>query len=218
MVKSAYISWGYLVRKSIANYLDIDSSELSIGFYISPTTQNAEIFFVEKLENGAGYCNFLSGRKYHEIPQKAIIDPLNEGGVIYEQLISGEHSLECSTSCYDCIRDYSNQFIHGQLDWRLGLDIARLSMNKDACVDFTVEYWRSYITSTIIPFLTNKGYIVRFEGNVLEATNDNCAIMVTHPLWSEIFIRKIKKGVTDNVKVINIIDLTKNMPIGNTIA
>ena len=218
LVKSAYISWGYLVRKSIANYLDIDSSELSIGFYISPTTQNAEIFFVEKLENGAGYCNFLSGRKYHEIPQKAIIDPLNEGGVIYEQLISKEHSSECSTSCYDCIRDYSNQFIHGQLDWRLGLDIARLSMNKDACVDFTIEYWRSYITSTIIPFLTNKGYIVRFEGNVLEATKDNCVIMVTHPLWSEVFIRKIKKGVTDNVKVINIIDLTKNMPIGNTIA
>lgn len=112
LVRSAYMSWGYLVRKAIASYLDIDSSELSVGFYISPITQKAEVFFVKKLENGAGYCNFLSGRKYRDIPQQAIINPLNLGGAIYEQLVSEEHADECTTSCYDCIRGYSNQSVH----------------------------------------------------------------------------------------------------------
>lgn len=214
LVKSAYISWGYLVRKSIANYLDIDSSELSIGFYISPKTQNAEVFFVEKLENGAGYCNFLSGRRYNEIPKNAIIKPLNAGGVIYEQLVDEKHSLECSTSCYDCIRDYSNQFVHTQLHWRLGLDLARLSMDTNAIVDFTVEYWKSYIGSIIIPFLKNKGYNVKFENNLLIGTNDgNSSIMVVHPLWSNYFIDKIKVNSSYDTQVINIIDLLKNMPI-----
>ena len=53
-IRSAFISWGYLVRKAVASYLDIDSSELSVGYYITPKTKRAEVFFVEKLENGAG--------------------------------------------------------------------------------------------------------------------------------------------------------------------
>lgn len=34
-VRAAFLSWGYLVRKTISHYLDIDSSELTIGFYIN---------------------------------------------------------------------------------------------------------------------------------------------------------------------------------------
>ena len=60
-VRAAFLSWGFLARKAVSSYLDIDSSELTVGYYISPKTQKAEIFFVERLENGAGYCNFLWG-------------------------------------------------------------------------------------------------------------------------------------------------------------
>lgn len=77
-VRAAFLSWGYLVRKAISSYLDIDASELNVGYFISPTTHKAEVFFVEKLENGAGYCNFLSGRLYKEIPLKAIVEPLTK--------------------------------------------------------------------------------------------------------------------------------------------
>ena len=41
------------------------------------------MFFVEKLESGAGYCNYLSGRRYSDVPLKAIIEPLVKGGDIY---------------------------------------------------------------------------------------------------------------------------------------
>ena len=85
-VRAAFLSWGYLVRQAISSYLDIDASELNVGYFISPTTHKAEVFFVEKLENGAGYCNFLSGRRYKEIPLKAIVEPLTKGGDIYNFL------------------------------------------------------------------------------------------------------------------------------------
>lgn len=38
-VRAAFLSWGYLVRKTISHYLDIDSSELTVGFYIIPQTK-----------------------------------------------------------------------------------------------------------------------------------------------------------------------------------
>ncbi len=100
-IRVAYLPWGYLVRKAIASYLDIDFSELSVGFYITPQTKQAEVFFVEKLENGAGYCNYLSGRKYPDVPFKAIIELLLPNGDIYKHLVSEEHSRECTSSCYD---------------------------------------------------------------------------------------------------------------------
>ena len=61
------------MRRSVAGYLDIDTSELSIGYHISSITHKPEIFIVERLENGSGYCNYLSGRKYANVPLEAIV-------------------------------------------------------------------------------------------------------------------------------------------------
>lgn len=210
-VRSAYISWGYLVRKAVASYLDIDSSELSVGYYIAPGTQLAEVFFVEKLENGAGYCNYLSGRRYEDVPQKAIIEPLLPGGEIYEHLVDKEHSTECTTSCYDCIRDYSNQSVHGLLDWRLGLDLARLANDKKAKIDFSVDYWREHLNSTIESFLTSRGYDVRREEGTLLANNmDGDSIIVVHPFWSEEYVDNLIERIGGNPKTISVCGLVSN--------
>ena len=195
-VRSAFLSWGYLVRKAVASYLDIDSSELSVGFYITPQTKQAEVFFVEKLENGAGYCNYLSGRRFKDVPQKAIIDPLLPGGDIYEHLVSEDHLRECASSCYDCIRDYSNQSVHGLLDWRLGLDLARLAADENTMIDFTSEYWKGHLETTIRSMLTSRGYEVSTEEGTLHAVNsDGSDIVVVHPFWSEDYINRIIERV-----------------------
>ena len=207
-IRSAFISWGYLVRKAVASYLDIDSSELSVGFYITPQTKQAEVFFVERLENGAGYCNYLSGRKYSDVPQKAIIDPLLPGGGIYEHLVSEEHASECATSCYDCIRDYSNQSAHGLLDWRLGLDLARLASDKDAVIDFTSDYWKDHIETTITSMLTSRGYTVETIAGTLHAVNsDGNNIIIVHPFWSEGYIDRIIEKIGGAPQPVSVIGL-----------
>jgi len=191
-IRSAFISWGYLVRKGVASYLDIDSSELSVGFYITPITRQAEVFFVEKLENGAGYCNYLSGRRYPEVPDEAILDPLLPGGDIYGHLVSEEHASECASSCYDCIRDYSNQSVHSLLDWRLGLDLARLAGDENAIVDFTVDYWKNHLDATITSVLESRGYIVKEVENTLLAANaDGDSLLVVHPFWSDSYVDEL---------------------------
>lgn len=195
-IRAAYLSWGYLVRKAIASYLDIDSSELSVGFYITPQTKQAEVFFVEKLENGAGYCNYLSGRKYPDVPFKAIIDPLLPNGDIYKHLVSEEHSRECTSSCYDCIRDYSNQFVHGLLNWRLGLDLAKLAADETAEIDFSASYWREYLDTTIRAMLSKRGFAVYDVEGTLRAINpEGYDILLVHPFWSEAYIDEIVEKV-----------------------
>lgn len=209
-VRAAFLSWGYLVRKAVSSYLDIDSSELNVGYYISPKTQKAEIFFVERLENGAGYCNYLSGRKYADTPQKAILAPLTEGGEIYNQLVNTKHRTECTSSCYDCIRDYSNQQYHSILDWRLGLDIARLANDSNARIDFTVDYWKDYVDVTFTNILKRQGFeIKRIDDTILATDIYGKQRCITHPLWSESFVNKIIGRLPGDVTPVSIIEISK---------
>lgn len=209
-VRAAFLSWGYLVRKTISHYLDIDSSELTVGFYIIPQTKKAEIFFVEQLENGAGYSNYLSGRRYKDVPHKAIILPLIEGGEIFEELTSRDHENDCTSSCYDCIRDYSNQSVHHLLDWRLGLDLARLAHDPKAKIDFTTSYWIDYINITIKNVLVKHGYTVELCDGTLIGTDpygENYCLV--HPLWSSRRISKFTGSLPGIYKALSVFDISK---------
>ena len=209
-VRAAFLSWGYLVRKSISSYLDIDASELNVGYFISPITHKAEVFLVERLENGAGYCNFLSGRRYKEIPFKAIVEPLTKGGSIYGFLCEEKHMNECTSSCYDCIRDFSNQSLHAVLDWRLGLDLGRLADNPRAVIGFNVEYWKGYISTTILNILKLQGYTATFKEGLITGTDQSGRkYCIVHPLWSKSYVNGIIDNMSGIVEPISIFDISK---------
>ena len=209
-VRAAFLSWGYLVRKAISSFMDIDSSELNVGFYIVPQTKKAEIFLVESLENGAGYCNFLSGRRYPDVPKEAIIEPLSVGGEIYNQLTSSEHQAGCTSSCYDCIRDYSNQNVHNILDWRLGLDIARLASDQNAVIDFSISYWYDYIFSTIKKMLGNNNYTVKEKlGTLIGKDPYGEDYILVHPLWSKKYVESLIYEVGNVYKPLSVFGITK---------
>lgn len=209
-VRSAFLSWGYLVRKSISSYLDIDVSELNVGYFISPSTHHAEVFLVERLENGAGYCNFLSGRRYKEIPYKAIVEPLTKGGIIYDFLCDDKHMNECTSSCYDCIRDFSNQSIHSILDWRLGLDLGRLADDPDSEIGFDVEYWKGYVSTTLLNILKLQGNTATFKDGLITGVNQSGRrFCIVHPLWSKNYMNKIIDNMGGAVLPISIFDISK---------
>ena len=207
-VRAAFLSWGYLVRKSIASYLDIDSSELNVGYYVSKFTKKPGIFLVEKLENGAGYCNYLCGKRYPEVPYKAIIEPLSEGGEIYNQLCTKKHIAECTSSCYDCIRDFSNQNLHNILDWRLGLDLARLAADPDAKIGLDVDYWRDFVNVTLNNILHLRGFSLQPEKGMLSGTNiDGKPCCVVHPLWKPSYCFEnagVKPGEIDIISAFDV--------------
>lgn len=196
---------GYLLKKAICDYLDIESNELEIGNRIitEDNETKREIYLVERLENGAGYCNYLSGNIYKDIPLEALIKPLQEKGNIYKILLNDEHLNNCTSSCYDCIRDYFNQQSHSKLNWRLGLDLAKLSNDSDCFIDFSSEYWLGYFD-----YLVNKFKIEERIGNrlcIVKGRNYN--ILITHPFWSEKYINKVRKRSKIEFICVNITEI-----------
>ena len=144
-IQGAFISWGYLLQKAVCDFLDIETNEIEVGFHINKE-QSGEVFLVERLENGAGYCNYLSGRIHKDVPYKALIEPFLPESKLYKFLTDSEkHLSQCTSSCYDCLRDFYNQQHHGILDWRLGLDLARISNDKEIFIDFSSTYWTDYL-------------------------------------------------------------------------
>ena len=214
-VKAAFLSWGYLVRRSVAGYLDIDTSELSIGYHISSITHKPEIFIVERLENGSGYCNYLSGRKYANVPLEAIVAPLIKDGTIYNLLCASSHMSNCTSSCYDCIRDYSNQQEHPILDWRLGLDLAKIASDPDAQIDFNTKYWQEYIENNVGLLLEKRHLQFSKHEDLYIATTSTGEVggIITHPLWSTEYIESIldKHSILKEIDIISIFDLGKSV-------
>lgn len=206
-IQGAFISWGYLLQKAVCSYLDIETNEIEVGFQVNKE-QKGEVFIVERLENGAGYCNYLSGRIHQDVPYKALVEPFLPERELYKFLTETKgHLTQCTSSCYDCLRDFYNQQHHGILDWRLGLDIAKLSYDENAIIDFSSNYWKDYLRNMTKDYDDSKEvqsnlYIVKNRNR-----NRNINILITHPFWSEKYLERIKLEIKFTGETCNIIDL-----------
>lgn len=210
-VQSAFISWGFLIRKSVCDLLDIETNEVNVGFRIN--NKQGEIYIIESLENGAGYCNYLSGRIHENIPEDALIKPLLEGGTVYRDILMKKKHLEdCDSSCYDCIRDYYNQNYHSILSWRLGLDIARIANDPNCIVDFNAEYWVGYIENTVTQLNNRlKGEMIGFENGTYIIKGIDSSYLITHPFWSNQFVDELKKKLSFEISVITILEALRKI-------
>lgn len=190
--KAIFLSFGYLIRKSICHSLDIESNEFNIGYRISPQSRNHEIFIVETAENGAGYTNFLNGETDKDKANDVFISNLLYNGDIYNGLIKEDH-LTCFSSCYDCLRDYYNQNHHHLLNWRYALDLARLCNDVNAQMDYSQEYWHSYFENYLSKLIENKlnAKLEFQENNYLISYQDGKKSLVIHPFWSELYIQSL---------------------------
>jgi len=204
-IKSSFLSYGYLIRKAICNYLDIETNELDIGFRISPA-KVPEVFIVEKLENGAGYCNYLNGTSSKDISIEALIKPLLKGGDIYSELLMTDQHLICQSSCYDCLRDYYNQKDHPYLNWRIALDLANIAHDKNYDITFDTAYWEN-----IMEEMKNK-LRQKLKGNVIgiEDTfyiqSEKLNHLLIHPLWGRLKRETYRNMIKRETRCITILE------------
>lgn len=74
---------------------------------------------------------------------------------------------------------------HPLLDWRLGLDMARLALDAPAEISLQYDYWRS-MTDNIAPqYFAGVGCSHEVVANMHVGINEmgNEAVILTHPLW-----------------------------------
>jgi hypothetical protein len=184
--RAALYSLGFMMRRAAAVRLDIDERELKVGLRVIQAANGqvrGEIFMSDSLENGAGYSSHLGTPNEADSLLRFLV---GQGSAsFYGPLIAQSHADVCQTSCPDCLRDFSNLAFHNILDWRLGLDLARLSLDQNAPLDFTVSYWQNLATTASTAyfasqpqwqFLTYASVPAGRRGNVVE--------IITHPLWN----------------------------------
>lgn len=185
--RAALYSLGFMLRRAAAVRLDIHEWELKVGLRVMQDANAqviGQIFISDTLENGAGYSSFFG------VPERAqdlLRFIVGEGStVFYGPLIGEPHASECRTSCPDCLRDFNNLAYHPILDWRMGLDLARLALNTNSQIDFSVGYWRG-LDAVVADsyFAALPGGWQRLTLGGLEAGRRNNQVeIITHPLWN----------------------------------
>ena len=182
--RAALYSLGFLLRRAAAVRLDIDERELKVGLRVVQDAAGqvtGQIFISDSLENGAGYSSHLGQPAEMEGLLQFILDPQD---MFFPPLIAPNH-LSCQTSCPDCLRDFSNLAFHNILDWRLGLDLARLALDANAPIDFTVPYWQTLAQSaTQAYFAAQPGWQSTSFAGVPAGRRGPVAEIITHPLWN----------------------------------
>ncbi|MEY4902419.1 MAG: hypothetical protein RLZZ292_234, partial [Bacteroidota bacterium] len=150
-----------------------------------------------------------NGTENEDISQKVFIQNLLKGddGRIYNEILMKKEHQKCSSSCYDCLRDYYNQQYHGLLNWRIALDLAALANNPNEKLDFQQEYWKGYIDEFLVLSLQNKLNAKRMNSSELILQKENEYFIITHPFWSKQKIQNIaNQNQINSFREINIID------------
>jgi hypothetical protein len=186
-VRAALYSFGFLLRRAAASILDVGEQELRVGLRPAPDANGlivGQVFLSDGLENGAGYSSYFgTAARTRSLLQYMTGQSTQD---FYGPYVHQTHAGQCLTSCPDCLRDFNNLPWHSILDWRLGLDLARLALNANAVIDFTVPYWQGIdVLAAANYFGPMPGWQhITFAG--LQAGRRNNRLMIiTHPLWRE---------------------------------
>ncbi len=191
--RASLYSLGFLLRRAAAVRLDIHERELRVGLRVTQDPNGqviGQIFISDSLENGAGYSSYFGTAVEAENLLRFVVGQTSN--TFYGPLVAQadprgnpSHGALCRTSCPDCLRDFSNLAYHNILDWRLGLDLARLALDPIAPIDFSVLYWQGLDAAAAGPyFAAMPGWQQVTFGGLHAGRRGNQVEIVTHPLWS----------------------------------
>ena len=210
-VRAAFLSLANLIRRQACLALDVEAGELTVGVRLvtGDYERHFEIYLLDTLENGAGYCNYLG---QPDTFRKLVLDPLLKGGSGYERLVG--HSGDCDSSCYECLRDYSNAAEHYLLDWRLGLDLLQIAATPDPEVPSLSGYWAGVAgraASAVAHGVTNAETA---DNPTCVVTDQKLFCMLAHPFWpryhSEISTLADQLGInSSDIPLANVFDATR---------
>ena len=231
-IKSAFLSWGYLLRKSISDFLDITESELTLDFFVTKDKKPG-VYMMEQLVNGAGYTSYIAnsnGKGLDEQKQKEILcntllpdslRPTANPESIYNFLNRTKHKENCECSCYDCLRDYYNQRQHSAINWRLGLDMVQIAYNGETPIyigsdnhwnDLVLQRLKSLAEVEKLNIKDKKDVAYEIKDDVILLIYNSEVYILYHPLWSlEKISALAKKYNTD--KALNIIDFIQTLSV-----
>ena len=163
-------------------------SELQVGTQTIRSNEpnggwTRRIYIADTLENGAGYARHLS----EPSEMNAVLGRIQSFNWIHDD----NHGLECTSSCKKCLRHFDNRFKHKYLNWRLGLDILDLALEKPLDLNrwdqLTETLVQSFIKGLEQTFIKYGAGIERIKTedsiSILRETRNGNSVVLGHPLW-----------------------------------
>jgi ATP-dependent helicase YprA (DUF1998 family) len=173
--RAAWGSLGFLLRDAAARRLDIGTDEVQVGVHAvgagEPTTVRGEVFIADTLQNGAGYAVWLADHL------SEWFDGADRLAKDYRSHATSEDQ-PCDSSCYRCLRDYSNRAWHPLLDWRLATDLLDLVRGRPLVVEHDEERVRRHVARFAADFAVSATEV----GGVPAVCAGQRVMVVLHPL------------------------------------
>ena len=218
--RAAWYSFAFMLRTAAAALLDVDVQELQAGVRTLQVggTPKGQAFLCDNLENGAGYCRWL--REDDNFRSLIALVADTTSGDVAADWLREEHARRCDTSCNHCLRDFYNMQYHGLLDWRLGLDMARIAQSPTSRLSIHATLnggeanpWRRLAGDDAAPVsrtLRQFGYEFGLvdELPVFVSTRRKRVLLACHPLWNDTnaelsVLRQIMAGRHPGFDVLN---------------
>ena len=136
---ASFYSAATLIQRTFADSIDIDPSEIEISEVKIDENGWPSVYLNDKAINGAGFVSMLcskdprSGKIRIEDIMNDIVSPEPRSKFIRS---IKEHEDQCMTSCPKCLNTFYNRGLHHVLDWRLGMDLIKLLLDKDYKMGF----------------------------------------------------------------------------------
>ena len=150
----------------------------------------------DKLVNGSGFCDRLA--QGDGALEPLLLRSMRElvelqGNAPSSQWIKADHAGQCMPACYRCLHRYGNQFYHGLLDWRLGLDVLSMFLDKNFCAGIDGDFsWPGISDFQMLSIQLAREAAELFQKNVFQAgvfsvieLNEKNIAVVAHPFWDK---------------------------------
>ncbi|MFF4744915.1 DEAD/DEAH box helicase [Streptomyces chengbuensis] len=178
--RAAWYSLAALLRRAAAPHLDVQPEELLSGIHGSdaPVAAPVMAYLADSLDNGAGFSTYLGSEEHIEEFLQAVDRYVHD-------LEAGHHAQNCRSSCYTCLRDYSNMRLHPLYDWRLARDLTDALRGRKLQIDpdehaVLLKGWANEEPNVSLKE-TASGPVALFTSDF---TGEPVAIAVKHPLES----------------------------------
>ncbi|MEU6904749.1 DEAD/DEAH box helicase [Streptomyces coeruleorubidus] len=178
--RAAWYSLAALLRRAAAPHLDVQPEELLSGIHGSdaPVAAPVMAYLADSLDNGAGFSTHLGSEEHIEEFLQAVDRYVHD-------LEADPHAQNCRSSCYACLRDYSNMRLHPLYDWRLARDLADALRGRKLQLDpdehaVLLKGWADE-EPTVSLKETAAGPVALFTSDF---TGEPVAVAVKHPLES----------------------------------
>ena len=192
-VRGAVYSAAFLIRRVLAEELDIDPDEIEIANIpreelVPGQIAIADMILSDRLPNGAGFIQYLEAN-LSDILIK-ICNP--QAGSYADSIINGPHNSfsYCDSACYDCLKVYRNMTFHGLLDWRLAVSYIRILLNNEHSVGLDGNFnlpelkdWPQMAVLVRDRFASFFGYQPVNFGQLPGFVAGQRHFVVVHPLW-----------------------------------